>query len=158
MNAIQASDRGKSRHELARDLLIQWRSTAKPSVGLRVLVVGYEPSLVRYFCRFLEICGYRNVDKASSATEAFRKAQTDPPDLLIVMMFMPEIPGVDIGLHISQQSNCGVLFVTGANVEEQQFKDYLKGLQTQGCVCMALPLPFENMDLLTKLKLLALQH
>ena len=155
MNSVQASNLERTKYELAHDLLNQWRSTAKPSVGLRVLVVGCEPSLVRYFCRFLEICGYRNVERASSATEAFHKAEAHPPDILLVMMLMPHVSGVEIGLRVSQQSNCGVLFVTPENIEEEYLKDYLKGIQEQGCVCMVLPLPFENIDLLTKLKLLA---
>ena len=158
MNAIQASNLKEERRAVARDVLAQWRSTAKPSIGVRVLVVACERSLVRYFQTFLTICGYRNVDTALSAAEAFRKAQACPPDVLIVMMLMPEISGVDIALRISQQSRCGVLFVTAANVEEQYFKDFLNDVQVEGCACMALPLPFENMDLLTKLKLLAWRH
>jgi DNA-binding response OmpR family regulator len=94
------------------------------------------------------------VDRASSGAEAFRKAQADPPDILIVMTLMPDISGVDIGLRISQQSNCGVLFVTA----DQAFMQWLKEFQAQGCFCMALPLPFENLDLLTKLKLRAWHH
>jgi DNA-binding response OmpR family regulator len=155
MNIMQASVPGENRHELAYDRLAQWRSVCKPSVGRRVLVVGCERSLVRYFCRFLDICGYSKVDSASSAAEAFDKALANRPDVLIVMILMPGISGVDIGVHISKQSNCGVLFVTAQNIEDQQFKDYLEALRAKGCVCMALPLPFENMDLLTKLKLLA---
>jgi DNA-binding response OmpR family regulator len=146
---------GKNRDDLAHDLLIQWRLTAESTAGLRVLVVGCERLVVRYFCRFLEVCGYSNVDCASFGEEAFRKAQTDPPDVLIVMMLMPGMSGVEIGLHMSQHWNTGILFVTAQNIEEQYFKDFLKDLQAQGCFCMALPLPFENMDLLTKLKLLA---
>lgn len=152
MQAIETRNGGQGH---AHDLLTQWRSTAKPSVGLKVLVVGCEPSLVRYFCRFLDICGYRDVDSASSATEAFHKARLTPPDVLIVTILMSEMLGVDIALHISRQSNCGVLFVMDSNMEEQQFKNCLDELRAQGCLCMALPLPFENMDLLTKLKLLA---
>ena len=47
MYAMEASGPGKGRDELAHDLLIQWRSTAKPSVGRRVLV-----SEVRRLCQF----------------------------------------------------------------------------------------------------------
>jgi CheY-like chemotaxis protein len=158
MNAIHASGPKEERPAVGRDVLAQWRSTAKPSSGLRVLIVACERSLVRYFQTFLTTCGYRNVDTALSADEAFRKAQACPPNVLIVMMLMPEISGVDIALRISQESNCGVLFVTASNIEEQYFKDFLNDVQLEGCVCMALPLPFENMDLLTKLKLLAWRH
>ena len=158
MNAIRSGSPKDESRAVTRDVLARWRSTAKPSIEARVLVVAWERSLVRYFETFLTICGYRNVDTALSAAEAFRKAQACPPDVLIVMMLMPEISGVDIAFRISQQSECGVLFLTAANVEEPYFKDFLDGVKAEGCTCMALPLPFENMDLLTKLKLLAWRH
>jgi DNA-binding response OmpR family regulator len=158
MNAILAGGPKDEGRAVARDVLARWRSAAKPSIGARMLVVSCERSLVRYLQTFLTICGYRNVDTALSAAEAFRKAEVHPPDVLIIMMLMPEISGVDIGLRISQQSNCGVLFLTAANVEEPYFKDFVDSVKTQGCACMVLPLPFENMDLLTKLKLLAWRH
>jgi DNA-binding response OmpR family regulator len=57
--------------------------------GQRVLVVGCEKALVRYFPVFLKIFGYK-VDTALSVGQAFRKAHANPPDILIVMALMPE--------------------------------------------------------------------
>jgi hypothetical protein len=69
------------------------------------------------------------------------------------MVLMPEMSGVDIGLRISYESHCSVLFV--AAMDTQNFNHMLDELRKQGCVCMALPLPFENSDLLAKLQALA---
>jgi DNA-binding response OmpR family regulator len=90
------------------------------------------------------------VDTALSVGEAFRKAQGNPPDILIVMALMPKISGVDVGLRISRQSRCSALFL--AAMDTQDFEHTLEQLRGQGCVCMFLPLPFENSDLLDKLK------
>jgi len=57
------------------DLLVQWRSVANATVGLRVFVIGCEPALARYFCAFLEICGNQHGERAPSAPIAFDKAQ-----------------------------------------------------------------------------------
>jgi len=119
--------------------------------GLRVLVVGCEPSLVRYFCRFLRLYGYQ-VDKAFSASNAFRKSEAHPPDIAIVMTLMPEISGFDIGEYVSRQSQCGVIFVTAMDLDNPVLKENLCGLQVEGCKCEALPLPFENSDLLAMLQ------
>jgi DNA-binding response OmpR family regulator len=90
------------------------------------------------------------VDTALSVGQAFRKAHANPPDILIVMALMPEMSGMEIGLTISRQSQCTVLFVTAA--EDQDFSDSLEQVREQGCVCKVLPLPFENSDLLFKLR------
>jgi hypothetical protein len=71
--------------------------TATHSTGYRVLVVGFEKALVRHFSVFLKIFEYKVVDTALSVGEAFRKAQANPPDILIVMALLPEMSGVDVG-------------------------------------------------------------
>jgi DNA-binding response OmpR family regulator len=124
--------------------------TATHSTGYRVLVVGFEKALVRHFSVFLKIFEYKVVDTALSVGEAFRKAQANPPDILIVMALLPEMSGVDVGLRISRQSRRSVLFV--AAMDTQDFEHTLEQLRGQGSVCMFLPLPFENSDLLDKLK------
>jgi DNA-binding response OmpR family regulator len=123
--------------------------TAKLGTGYRVLVVGYEKALVKYFSVFLKIFGYK-VNTAFSVGEAFRKAQAHPPNILIVMVLMPEMSGADVGLRICRQSHCAVIFV--AAMDMQSFNQMLEQLRGQGCACTALPLPFENSDLLAKLK------
>ena len=125
---------------------------AKLGTGYRVLVVGCEKALVRYFSVFLKIFGYK-VDTALSVGEAFRKAQAHPPNILIVMVLMPEMSGVDVGLRICRQSHCSVLFVAAMDI--QNFDHMLEQLRGEGRVCAGLPLPFENSDLLAKLKALS---
>jgi DNA-binding response OmpR family regulator len=126
--------------------------TAKPGKGHRVLVVGCEPALVRYFAVFLKIFGYQ-VSTAKSFPEAIREAQKHPPDTLITMILMPCMSGVEIGLRIFEKSQCSVLFV--AAMDEQSFSDTLERVRGQGCKCMFLPLPFENSDLISKVQFLA---
>jgi DNA-binding response OmpR family regulator len=126
--------------------------TATHSTGYRVLVVGFEKALVRYFSVFLKIFGYK-ADTAFSVGEAFRKAQEHPPNILIVMVLMPEMSGEEIGMRICHQSHCSVLFVTAGDI--QYLNGTLEQLRGQGCACMTLPLPFENSDLLAKLKTLS---
>jgi DNA-binding response OmpR family regulator len=126
--------------------------TAKPGKGHRVLVVGCEPALVKYFAVFLKIFGYQ-VNIARSFPEASRKAEKHPPDTLLGMALMPGMSGIEIGLRIFHQSQCSVLFVTAS--DEQAFSDILEQAREEGCKCMLLPLPFENSDLLSKVQSLA---
>jgi CheY-like chemotaxis protein len=108
--------------------------TATHSTGYRVLVVGFEKALVRHFSVFLKIFEYKVVDTALSVGEAFRKAQANPPDILIVMALLPEMSGVDVGLRISRQSRCSVLFV--AAMDTKDFEHTLEQLRGQGsCAC-----------------------
>ncbi len=123
--------------------------TAKLGKGYRVLVVGCETALVKYFSVLLKILGYK-VNTALSVGEAFRKAQAHPPNILIVMVLMPEMSGVDVALRIFRQSPCAVILV--AAMELQSFAQMLEQLRGQGCACTALPLPFDSSDLLAKLK------
>jgi DNA-binding response OmpR family regulator len=123
--------------------------TTKLGTGYRVLVVGFEKALVKYFSVCLKILGFK-VDTAFSAGGALRKAQAHPPNILIVMVLMPEMSGVEVGLRICRHSRCSVLLVAAMDI--QHFDPMLQDLRGQGCVCMALPLPFENSDLLAKLK------
>lgn len=126
--------------------------TAKPGRGHRILVVGYEPALVKFFAVFLKIFGYQ-VNIAKSFPEASRKAKKHRPDTLLVMALMPGMSGIEIGLRIFEQSQCSVLFVTASN--EQAFSEILEHVREHGCRCMVLPLPFENSDLLSKVQSLA---
>jgi DNA-binding response OmpR family regulator len=126
--------------------------TAKPGKGHRVLVVGCEPALVKYFAVFLKIFGYQ-VNIARSFLEASRKAEKHPPDTLLVMALMPGMSGIEIGLRIFHQSQCSVLFVTAS--DEQAFSEILERARQEGCKCMLLALPFENSDLLSKVQSLA---
>lgn len=126
--------------------------TAKPGKGHRVLVVGCEPALVKYFAVFFKIFGYE-VNTARSFSEASRKAQKHPPDTLLVMTLMPDMSGIEIGLRIFHQSQCSVLFVT--SMDEQAFSETLEWVREEGCKCMVLPLPFENSDLISKMQSLA---
>jgi DNA-binding response OmpR family regulator len=126
--------------------------TAKPGEGHRVLVIGCEPALVRYFAVFLKIFGYQ-VNTARSFSETFHEAQKNPPDTVMVMTLMPDVSGVEIGLRIFRQSQCSVLFVT--SMDEEAFSEELELVRGQGCKCMVLPLPFENSDLLSKVQSLA---
>lgn len=126
--------------------------TTKPGRGHRVLVVGCEPALVKFFAVFLKIFGYQ-VNIAKSFPEASRKAKEHPPDTLLVMALMPGMSGIEIGLRIFQQSQCSVLFVTAS--DEQAFSQILEHVREQGCKCMVLSLPFENSDLISKVQSLA---
>ncbi len=126
--------------------------TAKPGRGHRILVVGCEPALVKFFAVFLKIFGYQ-VNIAKSFPEASRKAKKHPPDTLLVMALVPGMSGIEIGLRIFDQSQCSVLFVTASN--EQAFSEILERVREQGCRCMVLPLPFENSDLISKVQSLA---
>jgi hypothetical protein len=68
------------------------------------------------------------------------------------MTLMPDVPGVEIGSRIAQESSCGVLFVSAFDIK---LIASMQRLQAQGCLCLELSLPFENSDLLMKLQLLA---
>ncbi|MFC4050488.1 response regulator [Actinomadura syzygii] len=61
----------------------------------RVLVVDDEPQLLRALRINLRARGY-DVDVAADGTAALRQAGATPPDLVVLDLGLPDIPGVDV--------------------------------------------------------------
>ncbi|TYK49177.1 response regulator [Actinomadura decatromicini] len=61
----------------------------------RVLVVDDEPQLLRALRINLRARGY-DVDVAADGTAALRQAGAAPPDLVVLDLGLPDIPGVDV--------------------------------------------------------------
>lgn len=65
----------------------------------KVLVVDDEPGICDIVCLNLEIEGYQ-ADCAESGEEALEKMKSEPPDLVILDIMMPEVDGWELLSHM----------------------------------------------------------
>lgn len=68
-------------------------------MSLKILVVDDEEDIVNLLSYSLEKEGYR-VSKAYDGREALRSVKRDNPDLVILDLMLPEIPGIDVARSI----------------------------------------------------------
>lgn len=122
--------------------------TPSPSPGgalgptSRVLVVDDEPSLCEIARIALEEAGHQ-VIAVQSGEVALARAEADPPDLAIVDLTMPGLPGVDViaGLRRARPE-MAVLVMTGHGEEEALRQ--LGGLRVDAV--LAKPFPYEALQ------------
>jgi CheY-like chemotaxis protein len=120
----------------------------------RILIVSHERTIVEYVSALLQGSGY-DTEIETSTTEAIRNASRSKPHLLIIDPVMPGLTGWDTAARISRQTKCGVLFLTTAAFDSK-FRDTLQDLRKEGCKCQLLSVPFEEANLLRKLRLLVI--
>jgi two-component system OmpR family response regulator len=85
---------------------------APPSAALRALVVEDEQDLADVLTRVLTMEGW-STRTATTGNDAIRAAQTDPPDIAVLDVTLPDMSGLDVLRHL-RQSNPAVcvLFLT----------------------------------------------
>jgi two-component system alkaline phosphatase synthesis response regulator PhoP len=89
-----------------------------------VLVVDDEPKLVRVVREYLEHDGYRVVS-AGDGREALERFRSEPPDLVVLDLVLPEIDGLEVCRRLRQESRVPIIMLT-ARAEEV---DELIGLE-----------------------------
>ena len=94
---------------------------ARPAVPVAeaatVLVVDDEPEIVELVGEFLERRGYR-VKTATNGEDALALVKKEPPDLMLLDIYMPGMNGVDVLRRLkAQQSPVGVIMLTASQEE-----------------------------------------
>ena len=94
---------------------------ARPAVPVAeaatVLVVDDEPEIVELVGEFLERRGYR-VKTATNGEDALALVKKEPPDLMLLDIYMPGMNGVDVLRRLkAQRSPVGVIMLTASQEE-----------------------------------------
>ena len=114
-----------------------------------IMVVDDEDSLLELVRAILEEDGYK-VETASNGEEALERLKTVKPDLILLDMMMPEMSGRAVCDKIRENPktrDLKVAFLTVAKFSEVG-KDQLSKMK----VCDYIMKPFENEDLLKRIK------
>jgi two-component system, OmpR family, response regulator len=94
----------------------------------RVLVVDDEASIVDAVATSLRYEGFE-VDEAADGRTALRKAQDDPPDLIILDVMLPDLDGIEVTRRLRADGiKTPILFLTARDALE----DKLAGLTIGG--------------------------
>ncbi|HMR48822.1 MAG TPA: response regulator transcription factor [Arachnia sp.] len=84
-----------------------------------ILVVDDEPYIVEMIAMSLRYAGYC-VSSAGSGTEALGIASSTSPDLVILDVMLPDIPGFELLRRLRQITDAPVLFVTARDAVEDR--------------------------------------
>ena len=83
----------------------------KDSKGQTILVVEDETSIASFVAMYLKNAGY-TVRTSATGSDALTQVATDPPDLVVLDLMLPDIDGVEICRRIRQRSELPVLMLT----------------------------------------------
>jgi two-component system KDP operon response regulator KdpE len=92
---------------------------------VRVMVVDDEPSVRRFLKRSLMAHGYDMLE-AETGEEALNMAALNPPDLIILDLGLPDIPGIVVMQRIREWSEIPIIILSVKNQE----KDKITALDT----------------------------
>lgn len=87
-------------------------------VGLRVLAVDDEPSILRFVDRFLTVAGHQVVT-TTDPLQVCGLVEADEPDVLVLDMKMPGKSGVEILEEIRRFSQVPVVVITATENEQE---------------------------------------
>ena len=82
----------------------------------RILIVEDEASLADSIRYNLEREGYE-VDVVLDGRDALRLARRNPPDLVLLDLMLPEMPGLDVCRALRAESNVPIIIVTAKDAE-----------------------------------------
>jgi len=82
----------------------------------RILVVDDEPKIVRLVRDYLEHAGFA-VTVARDGHEAVMRARTDPPDLVVLDLGLPELDGLDVTRSLRRDSSVPIIMLTARDDE-----------------------------------------
>ena len=83
----------------------------KDSKGQSILVVEDETSIASFVAMYLKNAGY-TVRTSATGADALTQVATDPPDLVVLDLMLPDIDGVEICRRVRQRSDLPVLMLT----------------------------------------------
>jgi two-component system KDP operon response regulator KdpE len=84
-----------------------------------ILVIEDEPAFQRFLRVTLETQDYRVVS-AAGAEEGLARAATDPPDLVILDLGLPDMDGVDVARRLREWSAVPVIVVSARGKEQDK--------------------------------------
>lgn len=73
----------------------------------KILVVEDEPDLLEALESAMSVAGGFQVVAASDGEKALELAESERPDLIMLDMGLPKVPGIDVLAHIRQSSEWG---------------------------------------------------
>jgi DNA-binding response OmpR family regulator len=82
----------------------------------RILVVDDEPKIVRLVRDYLEHAGF-TVTVARNGREALMRARTEPPDLVVLDLGLPELDGLDVTRSLRRDSSVPIIMLTARDDE-----------------------------------------
>lgn len=91
-----------------------------------ILVVDDEPYIVDMVAMSLRYTGY-TVSTAATGQEALDIAATTPPDLIVLDVMLPDVPGFDLLRLLRRSSNAPVLFLTAKDSVEDRVHGFTLG-------------------------------
>ena len=86
---------------------------------VRVMVVDDEPSVRRFLKRSLMAHGY-DVLEAETGEEALNMVALNPPDLIILDLGLPDIPGIVVMQRIRERSQIPIIALSVKNQEKDK--------------------------------------
>lgn len=82
-----------------------------------VLVVDDDPSIRALIRLYLEGAGYA-VSEAGDGRQAMRQMAAQPPDLVVLDIFMPEMDGLEVLQQLREQCrSCKVMAISGGSAK-----------------------------------------
>ena len=90
----------------------------------RILIVDDEPEIVRLVVDYLSAAGFAT-SSAANGNDALMRAQTEPPDLVILDLGLPGLDGLDVTRTLRRTSEVPIIMLTARDDET----DKLIGLE-----------------------------
>jgi two-component system, OmpR family, KDP operon response regulator KdpE len=97
-----------------------WRNPIPRSAKV-VLLVDDEPKIRRFLCTGFELEGYV-VLEAANAADALRIATFNSPDLIVLDLKLPDLPGAEVLERIRSWSNLPVIILSVVAGEQEKVK------------------------------------
>jgi CheY-like chemotaxis protein len=114
---------------------------------LRIVVVDDDKVLAQTLAAILQGCGF-SATFFTNPLEALHSAHSDPPDLLISDVRMPELLGTDLAMQIKELCpSCEILLCSG----QADTEDLLQAARTRGHNFTLLAKPVHPTDLLREI-------
>lgn len=86
-----------------------------------VLVVDDETQIRRLLRAGFDVVGF-NVHEAKTAAEAIRSASLSAPDLIILDLRLPDMPGTEVVQRIRSWSNVPLIILSGLSAEDEKIR------------------------------------
>lgn len=117
----------------------------------RIYVVDDEPIIASALAAILNQRGFL-ADAFTNPIDALKRAESDPPDLLLSDVFMPQLSGIDLAIRIREQSpECQILLFSG----QAATADLLEEARKNGHNFHLLSKPVHPTDLLAAISTLS---
>lgn len=91
-----------------------------------VLVVDDEPLLCKLIADYLSLRGGYSVRTTTSGKAALAMVAEQAPDLIVLDIYMPEMPGADVLEALKKQGYKGAVIVLTASRDQKLLQDMMK--------------------------------